>query len=504
MIPSRPNILLIQSDQHNAKMMGCSSDGAVCTPNLDGLASSGAIFNNAYCASPICVPSRMSMLTGRYPHENEVWTNTHALDSSIPTIAHALGSVGYRSIQIGRMHFIGSDQLHGYDERYIGDHGPNVFGGKPVNHGVLEGTAGPNRVSLRMSGHGQNAYQIHDELVARKTVNYLKEYVNKHMYKNSAEPFFMHVGFMLPHQPYVAHKEDYLRQIDRVKMPKNPRPFSDEHHTYLQWWRTHTGIVEVSDQEILRARTAYWGLVERVDYLIGTILKVLIETGLRNNTLVAYTSDHGDQLGEKGLWWKQTFYEDSVKVPMIISWPGIIPAGHRNQRVTNHFDLNETLLSAGEAPSLPKSNGRNLLELISNPNDSNWNDLVFSEYCTEPFDEAHSDGEKTWQQRMVRHGKWKLIYYHGMPLQLFNLQNDPEELNDLSANDTEHHIVTKLTDLLLSDWNPSEVNKRIWGKYHDQQILFKWAQKTDPNDLFRWELKPEFDYLDIPQEPPRN
>ena len=143
MAHSRPNLLYIHSDQHDPYVTGCYGDKVVQTPHLDSLAANGVIFENCYCPSPICVPSRMSMLSGRYPFENEVWTNGHILNSSIPTFAHAMGAGGYDPLLVGRMHSNGPDQLHGYAQRLVGDHGPNHSGGGGVNHGMLSGTAGP-------------------------------------------------------------------------------------------------------------------------------------------------------------------------------------------------------------------------------------------------------------------------------------------------------------------------------------------------------------------------
>ena len=134
---------------------------------------------------------------------------------------------------------------------------------------------------------------------------------------------------MLPHQPFVARRADYDLYRDVMTMPEYPEPFSDSLHPYLRWWRERCGIVEVTDEEILRARTAYWALVTRLDSMIGEILTALRENGLADNTLIVYSSDHGEQVGEHGLWWKQTFYERSVGVPGIITWPGVLPAGER-------------------------------------------------------------------------------------------------------------------------------------------------------------------------------
>ena len=209
MAHSTPNLLYIHSDQHDPYVTGCYGDKVVQTPHLDSLAANGVVFENCYCPSPICVPSRMSMLSGRYPFENEVWTNGHILDSSIPTFAHAMGAGGYDPVLVGRMHSNGPDQLHGYAQRLVGDHGPNHPGGGGVNHGMLSGTAGPARVSLTKSGIGQSAYQVHDEDVTAATVAYLDRLGVKKRAGQPSEPFSLTVGFMLPHQPFVARRADY-------------------------------------------------------------------------------------------------------------------------------------------------------------------------------------------------------------------------------------------------------------------------------------------------------
>lgn len=476
--------------------MGNAGDPVVFTPNLDGLAARGTTFSNAYCASPICVPSRVSMLTGRHPHENRVWTNSHGLDSSIPTFAHALGAAGYRPVQIGRMHFVGPDQLHGFAERYVGDHGPNFLGGKPADHGELGGTAGPHRVSLQKSGIGQSAYQVHDEHVAGATVNFIENYAIRRNADGGADPFCVAVGLMLPHQPFVARREDFERYEGRVLQPRNPRKFEDEQHPYLRWWREHTGISDVPGDEVMRARTAYWALVSRLDALVGQILDSIEAAGLTNNTMVVYTADHGEQVGERGLWWKQTFYEDSVKVPAIVSWPGVIPAGQRVERVISQLDLNATMLEAGGAEQLPFSHGRSVVELAGDPESSDWDDIAYSEYCTEPNDPAHSDGDRSWQQRMVRRGDWKLMLFADMPSLLFNLSEDPDELNDLSQDPESATVLNDLTRLAMDGWDPEAIATDIRRKSAEQNVIRDWAKKVAPADEYRWDLKPEWDYLE--------
>jgi choline-sulfatase len=492
----RPNLLYIHTDQHNPFVTGCYGDPLVQTPNLDRLAAGGVLFDNVYCPSPICVPSRMALLTGRHPHQNRVWTNSHILDSAIPTLAHGMGAVGYRPALIGRMHAVGPDQLHGYAERLVGDHAPNHIGGSGVARGVLDGTAGPERISLVKSGAGQSAYQVHDEEVAAATVDYLNQLGQQKRGQGPTAPFSLSVGLMLPHPPYVARREDFEVYRDRVTLPQRPVDFDQVTHPFLRAWRTHTGIETVTDEEILRARAAYWGLVHRVDLLVGQILDALHSNGLAENTLIIYSSDHGDMQGEHGLWWKHVFYEESVKVPLIMAWPGVIAAGQRCERVVSALDLNATMLDAMTAPPLLNSPGRSFLGLISGVRATpDWEDVAFSEYCADEYVPQAIDGGKTYQ-RMIRQGDWKLIYYHGLEPQLFNLAEDPGELVDRAGDPACRTVRDELTGRILADWNPEWIASEMAALRADNRILRAWAQQTQPADHYRWNLRPEMNYLD--------
>ena len=499
----RPNILYIQSDQHNPNVTGCYGEETVRTPNLDALAARGTIFTNAYCASPICVPSRMSLLTGRYPYENEVWCNTQTLSSAIPTYAHAMGAAGYRPVQIGRLHFVGYDQLHGFAERYVGDHSPNYMGSiHPVDHGTLEGTAGPSRVALEKSGYGQSSYEVHDEYVAAATVDYINRLGIRKRSGFEVEPFSLSVGMMLPHQPFVARKEDYDEYVGKVPMPRKREPYSDNLHPYFQWWRKRTGIEEVTEDEIMRCRIAYWALVTRTDALIGEMLDALRRNGFEDNTMVVYSTDHGEQVGEHDLWWKQTFYEDSARVPAIVSWPGVLPEGGQCDRVINQFDLNATMLEAVGAPPLPRSNGRSMIDLLREPDSTPWEDVAFSEFVMYaqrdglPFD-IHSTPDGS-VQRMVRYNEWKLNYYHGMRPQLFNLAEDPDEMNDLAEDPAHSSIRDELIERVTDGWDPVEVTRKMSMAQQDEQVMREWSENVDPPDTYRWDLRPEMDYVDGP------
>jgi len=492
---ARTNLIYIHSDQHSPFVMGCGGAAVVATPHLDRLATEGVVLDACYCPSPLCVPSRMATLAGRYPSDNRVWTNSHILDSATPTLAHAMGAGGYRPTLVGRMHAVGPDQLHGYAERLIGDHGPNHIGGRGADHGDLSGTAGPGRVSLTKSGAGQSAYQVHDEDVTAASVDWLNRFGVAKRAGQTQDPFSLSVGFMLPHQPFVARAEDYERYVDRVPPPRTPQEFDDDLHPHLHAWRAACGIKDVPVDEVQRARAAYWGLVDRMDQLIGQILEALERNDLLDNTLIVYTSDHGEQAGEHGLWWKQTFYEDSARIPAILWWPGQLPAGVRCDRVCSSLDLNATMLDALDCPSLPASRGRSLLSLLRDES-TPWEDVAFCEFCLDQAGAAGPVEDAGVFQRMIRYGDWKLNYYHQQPAQLFNLREDPRERIDRVADPECAQIVADLTQRVLDGWDPEAIATHMAAQRQDREIHAAWTRNTEPADVYRWDLRPEMDYLD--------
>ncbi len=493
---SRPNLLYIHTDQHSPFVAGCYGDSLVETPHLDRLAREGAVFDAVYCNAPICVPSRMSMLTGRHPYQNQVWTNNHILSSGIPTHAHALGAAGYRPLLIGRMHALGPDQLHGYAERLVGDHSANHNGGRAVDRGVLDGTAGPERISLVRSGCGQSAYQVHDEDVTAATVDTLNRLGVQKRAFGAVDPFAITVGFMMPHAPFVARREDFERYADRITLPARPESFDQVRHPYLRGWREMTGIVEVSEAEVRRARTAYWGLVHRIDVLVGQILSALEANGLAENTLIVYTSDHGDMLGEHGLWWKHVFYEESARVPLILHWPGVIAPGQRCERVVSSIDVAATMLDAAGAPPLPGTPARSLVGLVSEARPTPvWEDVAFAEYCADqytPIPETY--------QRMVRLGPWKLVYYQAMEPQLFNLADDPGEMHDRAADPGCRDVREALIARVLDGWDPTAIAAVMAQQRQETALLSEWARRVQPFDQYRWPLHGAMNRLDDPPD----
>jgi choline-sulfatase len=486
-----PNLLFLFSDQHAHRIAGFAGDACAITPHLDRLAREGVVFDNAYCPSPLCVPSRMSMLTGRYPSEQECWTNDDYLRSDAATWLHSAGAAGYRPVLAGRLHAMGPDQLHGYAQRMVGDHSPN-WGGVPRHDlGVLDKANDPWRESLERSGMGQSAYQVKDEETTRAACEYLRG-VGAAQRNGDATPFCLTVGFLLPHPPYVAWREDYARFAGRVAPPAHSEPPSPA-HDWETWWRDNRGIAHIDEEATMRARTAYYALVYRLDVMIGEVLTTLSGEGLADDTLVVYTTDHGDQLGERGLWWKHTHYEDSVRVPLVMRWPGQLPGGERRANVVDLLDVSATMSQALGGPPLPFGHGRDLMP-IARVARTPWIDEVFSEHCTDTV--PAWTGGRSVQQRMVRSGTWKLVYSHGYAPQLFDLARDPHERNDLAGDAAHAEVRDRLLARVLEGWDPERIAHRIRERRREKAILEAWARAVQPRDEFRWQLLPEHNRLE--------
>lgn len=479
------NLLFIFSDQHAQAISGCYGDPHVKTPAIDALAARGVRFNNAYCASPICVPSRMSMLTACHPSRQDCWTNDDYLASDIPTWLHAMGAAGHRPELIGRLHAMGPDQMHGYVHREVGDHSPN-WGGIPRHDmGILNDTNDPQEHSLVACGAGQSAYEVKDHDVTEATLAALDRIASED------RPFCLTVGLMLPHAPYVAARrwvDHYMQMLDLPAIP----PGVNE-HPWIAWWRQNRGIESVPEPQSRRARAAYWGLVSTMDEMIGRILDKLSDMGLDRETLVVYASDHGDHVGERGLWWKHTLYDESTKVPLIMALPGTLQEGTVRDENVGLTDVAQTMVEALGGKPLPQADGRSFWSLLTGQSHE-WHDTVFSEYCTDAV--PAWTGGRAVQHRMVRRGPWKLHVYAGAPPLLFNLEQDPKELIDLSLAPEHSLILEELMSLVLKDWDPERIRQRMLERRERKDILAMWARNTRPESTHQWSLEPEMNRLD--------
>lgn len=489
----QPDILLLYSDQHAAKIAGHADDRVVRTPNLDALAAEGVRMTNAYCPSPICLPSRMSFLTGKAPVDQSCWTNRDILPSDLPTFAHSLGAAGYAPWLCGRMHSIGPDQMRGYVRREVGDHSPNWLGGKAHDLGPLSRANDPWRDSLEASGPGRSAYETYDKTVTDTAIAMLHE-AGERRRAGEWQPLALTVGWILPHAPYVCDPALYADYSGRVPPPSIAPPDPELEHPHYRWWRENRRVDDATHVEIARARAAYYGLVETLDGQVGQVLAALEASGLSETTVVVYLSDHGEHLGERGLWWKSTLYDESAKVPLIVKGPGL-PKGQMRDAVVNLTDLTATLLDLAQAPALPGAQGRSFADVLQAP-DAPWHGQTFCEYV--------NDGVPPWAggreviQRMVRLGRYKYIYHHGLPAQLFDLENDPDEIIDLAGDPACAAVAERLRALVLADWDPEMISTALRLRQKQHALLERWAQATRPDDLIRWTMRAEDSWLGDP------
>lgn len=470
----RPNILLIMSDQHSPHIFGAYGNGIVRTPNLDALAANGIRFDSMYCPSPLCVPSRMSFLTGRTPTANRVWTNYHMLPSDIPTFAHALGGADYETALIGRMHFMGPDQRHGFEKRPLGSYfatpylGAPGFGA-PLFGKISPGTSGQGRMSVDVSGYGRTTYQAFDDLVTDATIAYLDERANE----GGGRPFAAVAGFVLPHCPYFAPKDLFDYYYERIELPRFTDRERETEPEYIRLVREKRHFVDSVPEERIRiALASYYGLIEYMDRNIGRIIDALDRSGLREDTLVIYTSDHGDHGGEHGLWSKGTYYEASVGVPFIASMPGLVNGGIASDIVCNLYDIGPTLIDFAGADPLPDTIGRSFKHALTGGTVPDWSNETYSEHL--------DGGDVTMPSRMVRRGPWKYAIYHGTAPTLFNLDTDPEELVNLAGDPAFRAIEAELAERVSEGWDPDYILAENTQSQRNVRALTKWGRAVHP------------------------
>ncbi|OTA05787.1 Sulfatase [Trichoderma parareesei] len=418
----KPNILYIMADQLAAPQLKMyNPDSQIKTPNLDRLAASSVQFDSAYCPSPLCAPSRMSMISGLLPMKIGSYDNASQINSEVPTYAHYLRSKGYHTALAGKMHFVG-DQLHGYEQRLTSDIYPGDFGWV-VNWDEPDTRLEwyHNASSILQAGPCGRSNQLdYDEEVMYKSTQYLWDHVREGPDKR---PFALTVSLTHPHDPYTITKkywnlyEDVDIELPKVRIAKEKQ---DSHSKRLlkvcDLWD-----LDFTDEQIKRAKRAYYGSVSYVDDCIGKLLETLEDAGLMDNTIVIFSGDHGDMLGERGLWYKMSYFESSVRVPMLVHYPKWF-APRRVKHNVSTLDLLPTicdLIGTKPAPYLPMDGVSMMPHLLGREG----GDTVFAEYT----------GEGTVRpMMMIRRGAWKYITCPADEPQLFNLDKDPLELDNLA------------------------------------------------------------------------
>jgi len=469
----QPNILFIMADQMSAPALPMYGNRTSIAPNLSALSDEGVVFDNCYCNLPMCAPSRASLHTGRLPFSLAMYDNASEFRADIPTLPHYLRGMGYRTEMSGKMHFVGPDQYHGYDKRHTTEIYPANFGwtvdwSKGREYRPTNLTMAP----VIESGTCVRSLQMdYDDEVEYHGVQAIYDLARK----GDDKPFFLTVSFTSPHSPFVISDKYWnLYDHDAIELPSVPElPLDEIDHLsrnlhYCQARHLYT----VTDEHRRNARHAYYGMISYIDDKVGALVNALEHTGLSENTLIVFTSDHGEMMGERGMWFKQHFFEWAAHVPLIMSMPKNFQASRVKQNVSL-IDVMPTFLdlaAEGEFKDyVDKPDGQSLVDSLNGKTD-NLTDVVISEFA--------ADGS-TGPSRMVKKGSWKYMYLEGVDSLLYNLESDPAELNNLSGSPEHKAIEAELAAIAMNEWDP-EHWRNVIRKSQQRRLKIHQVTQGDP------------------------
>jgi len=486
---SKPNILIFMVDQLNGTFFPDGPAEWLHAPNLKKLAARSTRFQNAYTASPLCAPGRASFMSGLLPSKSRVYDNAAEFASDIPTYAHHLRRAGYQTCLSGKMHFVGPDQMHGFEERLTTDIYPADFGWTPDyrkpgeriewwyhNMGSVTG-AGVAEISNQMEYDDEVAYNS-----TRKVYDLARG--------RDARPWCLTVSFTHPHDPYVARRKywDLYEDCEHL-LPKIPAMAYEDHDAHSRRifdandWRSF----DITEDHIKKSRRAYFANISYLDDKIGEVMDALEAT--RQEAIILFVSDHGDMLGERGLWFKMSFYDGAARVPLMISSPDMTP-GLVTTPVSN-IDVTPTLCDlAGVSMDevMPWVEGESLVALGQG---GTRDTPVAMEYAAEA---------SYAPMVSLRYGPWKYNRCALDPDQLFNMDDDPHELSNLADTPAHQGTLASLRaksqarwDLAAFDGQVRESQARRWvvyealrnGEYYpwDYQPLQKASERYMRNHM---------------------
>ncbi len=444
MVKTPKNILFLMADEHQAGALSVLHHPHVQTPNLDRLAARGSVFLNAYTASPICVPARAAVATGRYPHETGYWDNALAYDGRVPSWGHILQARGVSVTSIGKLHYRNSEDRTGFDQQILPIHILNGIGqiwGSVRNPLPTKSKGGS---MLGGIGAGVSKYNLYDMEVANAAVDWLN------MPARTEAPWAAFVSFVAPHFPLIV-PEEYLDKYPAQDMPLPAvRPGIDGYEAHP--WVARMNDIEDSDAELgsdqrrREAIAAYYALCSFVDQQIGKVLDALDASGQGDDTLIIYTSDHGENLGMRGRWGKSLLYREATQVPLIMAGPGI-NAGAQVITPVSLVDIPPTITDAFGLPPDPDWAGRSLTEIAAAPADPGR--VVFAEYHAV---NSPSGGF------MVADAGWKYHEYIGYASELFDLESDPLERHNLAGDPAYAAQEARLRKALYAICDPARVD----------------------------------------------
>ncbi|MFN8525034.1 MAG: sulfatase-like hydrolase/transferase [Chloroflexota bacterium] len=442
------NLLFINSDQHSRRVMGCSGDPVVKTPNLDALAARGTRFTAAYCPTPICVPSRASLATGRYAHTIDSWDNgTPYVGTEAQSWGHRLTEQGHKVTTIGKLHYRRVDDPSGFPDQRLPMH---VLEGVGDIYGCLreEMPVRPqSRTQVLEARAGESEYTRYDRAITAQTVKWLQTDA-----QDQERPWALFCSFIHPHFPLVVPDQYFnLYRADAMPMPVDWTPDRWSAHPWHRFQREKQALDQPIDEAAIRnALVAYYGMVSFLDDQVGQVLAALAEAGFAENTRIIYTTDHGEQIGEHGMWWKSSMFEGAVGIPMILTGPDV-PVGKSSATPVNLTDCFPSIVDAVGANLAPQDSTLPGTSLFQIAQQEDADRVTFSEY--------HAILSPT-AAFMVRDARYKLVHYPGMPPQLFDLQTDPSETRDLGTDPGHAGTRARLESELRRICDPAATNAR--------------------------------------------
>ena len=482
---SRPNILMIMADQLPARCLSAYGHPVIKTPNLDALAARGVLFQSAYANCPICAPSRASMCAGRYVSAIGAFDNGADFPSSVPTFMHQLRHADYEVILSGKMHFLGPDQLHGFERRVT----PEIY---PANFSwTADWTRGAHHNpgtavdQLRDAGLCDWNLQLdYDEETGFRALEALRDCARR---QDEGRPFFLCASFTHPHDPFITTRRWWdLYRHDEIQMPTAPALPIEEMHAYNQWLQIHhmIDVFPPADQHVRNSLHAFYGMVSYFDHKVGQLVDELEQLGLARNTVVVVTSDHGEMLGEHGMWFKRTFFEPSVGVPLVIAGTEHIRCGQRVAEAVSLVDLFPTFVELSgrddwrEVES--QVDGQSLCALLRGEERKRAQGAV-SEYYSEGVCQP---------MRLAVIDRLKYVYVHKEEPLLFDLAQDPNEMNNCLADPSYVDRLEPLKHLVHDDWDPKEMRRRVLDSQRRRQLIHEaMAHGRDES----WDVEPHID-----------
>jgi choline-sulfatase len=456
-----PNILIVMADQLAPAFLPIHGKSIVKAPNIDALAASGVVFDSAYCNSPLCSPSRAVFMSGRLPSKTGVYDNAAEFRADIPTFAHHLRLMGHRTMLSGKMHFCGPDQLHGFEQRLTTDIYPADYGWTPDwDHPYERPSWYHNMSSVTEAGLcvRTNQLDFDDEVIFT-----CERALYDHVRSPDKRPFLLVASLTHPHDPFaIPEKYWNLYRDEQIDLPGPTIPVEqlDPHSLRLRHV-CDMDAVEITEAQIRAARRAYYGAISYVDDNLGRLMRALRETRLADETIVLFLSDHGELLGERGLWFKMNYFEGGARVPLIIGGANRFARRRINASVSL-VDILPTLvdLAGGDSATLGEStDGRSLVPWLTG---GEGHDEVIGEYLAEGV---------IAPMVMIRRGPWKFIHSAPDPDMLFNLADDPLERNNLATHPDQRARVAEFAVEIARRWDLSALDANVRESQRRRRIV---------------------------------